>query len=85
MLNTGLNISKAFREQVEINLDLIFFSKTMRKDKTRFLSLLMLYENMQNIIFKVLSSVVYCIINKYACDDYNCYPQTRLHVENKGF
>ena len=62
MLNTRLNINKAFREQVEESLALVFSSKIMmpirkvlRKDSTCIISLLMFYENLKNIIFKVLS------------------------------
>ena len=45
----------------------------------------MFYENMNNMIFKLLSSVVYCIINNYGCADYLCCHKNKLHVANKGF
>ena len=61
--------------------------KVFRKYNTCVLSLLMFYENRNNMIFKVLSSVFYCIMDNYVCVDYLCCPQTKLHVhfENKGF
>ena len=46
---------------------------------------MMFDENRNNMIFKVLSSVVYCIIKNHVCADYLCCPQTKLHAENKGF
>ena len=36
------------------------------------------------MIFKVLSSIVYFIMKKYACVDYLCCPETELHVTSKG-
>ena len=61
--------------------------KVLRKENTRVLSLLVFYENIKNMIFKVLSSVVYYIIDKYVCVDYMCCPQPKLrvHFANKGF
>ena len=37
------------------------------------------------MIFKVLSSVVYCIMDNYLCADYLCLHQAKLSLENKGF
>ena len=92
MLDPGFNINKIFREQVEINVALTFSCKiimliknVLRKDNNRLLSVMMFYENRNNMIFNVLSSVVYFIINNYVCDDYLCCPQTKLHVANKIF
>ena len=92
MLNPGLNTNREFREQVEINLDLVFSSKTMipirivlRKENTRVLSPMMFHENKKNIIFKVFISVVYFIIKYYVCSDYLCFHQTKLNVSNKVF
>ena len=45
----------------------------------------MFYENRMNIIFKVLISVVYFIIDNYVCTDYLYCPQTKLNVSNKWF
>ena len=57
MLNPVLNTNKAFREQVEINLNLTFDSKKMmpirkmlRKQNTSVILLLMFYENIKNMI-----------------------------------
>ena len=36
------------------------------------------------MIFKVLSSVVYCIRMNYVCADYMCCLQTKIFVANKG-
>ena len=81
MLNPGLNINKVFIEQLKIHMDLTFSSKTMipirivlRKDNNRVLSLFMFDENRKNIIFKVISSVVYYIIKNNVCADYLCCP-----------
>ena len=41
-------------------------------------------ENRKKIIFKVLSSIFYCIMENYVCVDYLCCPQTKLNVKNKG-
>ena len=35
------------------------------------------------MVFKVLSSIVYCIMDNYICFDYLCCPVTKLHVTNK--
>ena len=59
--------------------------RVLRKENTLVLSFLMFYEERKNMIFKVLSSVVYCITKNYACADYLYFPQTQLHVANKGF
>ena len=72
MSNPGLNIYKAFREQVESNIALNFdFTTTipiknvLKKDNTGVISLLMFYENRKNMFFKVLISVVCCNIYYY--------------------
>ena len=77
MLKPELKINKAFKEQVESNLEKTFSSTTMRhiikvlrKDSTCVISLMMLYENRKNVIFMLLSSVVYCIIYNYVCVGY---------------
>ena len=43
----------------------------------------MFCEDIKNVIFKVLSSIAYCIMEKYLCVDYLGCPQTKLHVTNK--
>ena len=37
------------------------------------------------MIFKVLGSVVYCIMDNYVCADYLCLQKDKLSLENKGF
>ena len=54
--------------------------RVLRKESTRVLSLLMLDDNRNNMMFKILSLVVYCIMEKYACVDYLICLQTKLHV-----
>ena len=79
MLNPGLNINKAFRKQLEIILALTFDYKTsvpirtvLIKESTCVLLLLLYHENRNNHTFKVLSSVVYFMMENYACADYLC-------------
>ena len=47
--------------------------------------MLYIYENRKNMIVKVLSSVVVCIIENYVCADYLCCLQTKPHVTNELF
>ena len=77
MLNTGSNINKAFTEKIEINMVLNFsykimthIRKVLKKENTRVIPHLMFSDNINNMIFKVLISVVYCIIDNYLCADY---------------
>ena len=77
MLNTGSNINKAFTEKIEINMVLNFsykimthIRKVLKKENTRVIPYLMFSDNINNMIFKVLISVVYCIIDNYLCADY---------------
>ena len=58
--------------------------RVLKKENTRVLSLLMLYENRKIIIFKVLSSIFYCITEKYVCVYYLCCMKTKLHVTGRG-
>ena len=57
--------------------------KVLIKYNIHVISLLIFYENINNMIFKVFSSVVYCIIDNDVCDDYLCCTQTKPHVANK--
>ena len=59
--------------------------KVLRKDNTHVISLLMFYENIKKMIFMVLISVVYCIMDNYFCDDYLCCQRAKTHFENKIF
>ena len=72
MLNHELNSNKALKEQVEINLEnsfggaiMMHVRKVLQKLNTRVISLLMFYENRKNMKFKVLSSIVYCIMENF--------------------
>ena len=59
----------------------------LRKENTRIIPLLMFYENIKNMMFKVLISFLYCIMYNYLCVDSPSFPQTKLHVNfsNRGF
>ena len=79
MINPKLNINKPFREQVDnfINNKFVpttqpFIRSTIAKNKTRVLPLLIFYETRINHknVFKVLSCVIYTIINSYVCINY---------------
>ena len=37
------------------------------------------------MIFKILGSVVYFIIDKYICVDYLCLQKAQLYLSHKGF
>ena len=81
-----------FREQVDINLAFTVDSKTMMpmvkwfsREKTHVISLLMYYDNRKNKILKMLSSVVYFIMENYVLADYLCCQQTKIYVLNKVF
>ena len=82
MSNTGLNTNKVFREQVEINI-LVTIRKVSRKENVRVLSLLMIYKNKKSINFKVLDSVVYCMMENYIYLDYLCLQQARMYLAKK--
>ena len=80
MLNPHLNKYKAFKDQVKSCLSSTFgadtnkhINKTLMKRDTRVLSLVVFYE-LGNInpgkMFKVLSCVIYTIIDRYVCIDY---------------
>ena len=80
----------SFKEQVEINLAKYFsvekmmpVRKVLKIGNTRVLSLLMFYENRKEIIFKVFSSNIYCIMENYVCVDYLCCPKIKLRVTSK--
>ena len=79
MINRKLNISKAFIEQMDKCIILllvqshnIFLETQKKKEKTRVFVLLMFYEIRKNTkkAFKVLSCVIYTIINNNVCIDY---------------
>ena len=90
--NNESNTNKAFREQVKSNLTLKFYKQTMvpirkvlRKENTCVISCLMFYENIKSIIFNVIGSVVYCIMDNYVCVDSLFLQQAKIYLVNKGF
>ena len=90
MFNHESNIKEEFKEQVEINLEESFSGASMMPVRKVFktvnnsvLTLLIFYKNRNNMIFKVLSSLVYCIMDNYVCVYYICCPQTKLLVTSK--
>ena len=94
MLTPELNIKKELKELVESNIVKIFsYTKLpqirtlLRKNNNCVLSLLMFYDHRKNMIFRALTSVVYCIFGNYVCVDYLCCLQTKLNVRfsNEGF
>ena len=81
MLNTELKINKYFREKDISTTENIFSYETMRpirkvsrKENNHDLSLLMFYENIKNIKFKLFSSVIYCMKKSDVYADYMCCP-----------
>ena len=57
--------------------------KVLKKD-TCILSILAFYENINKIVFKVLSSTFWCIMDNYVCVYYLSCLQTKLCVTSKG-
>ena len=45
----------------------------LKKDSTCVFALLVFYENRKTTIFKVLGSVIYCIMEQYVCVDCLCF------------
>ena len=87
MLNPKVNINKAFNENFESNTENNLSYTTMtpiiicfRIENTHVLLTLIFYEIRNNMIFKVLISVVYCIMDNYSCVDHPCYTKTKLRV-----
>ena len=85
--------SKAFKEQIYKYLYHQFEEKTtasirkrIKQDITRNISIIMYYENGKALIFKVLSVVVYCLLEKYVRVDYFCLQrESKLLSVHKGF
>ena len=73
-------MSRVFSSKTTIPIRTVFI-----KENPHVLSLMTFYENRKNMILKVLSQVVYCIMENYACADFLCCLQTKLHLKNKGF
>ena len=59
--------------------------KGLRKYNPRVLSLLVLYENIKTVIYKVLGSAIWCIMDKYICLYYPCLKQAQPYLKSKSF
>ena len=80
MMNPTLYSNRAFKDQLKLCLKHTFgpdtnphISRTLQKPNTRVLTLVIFYESGEKIIrklFRVLSCVIYNIIEKYVCIDY---------------
>ena len=78
MINRGLNVNKTFREQVEKYMFTTFGAITqpfikfiLLKNNKRVLALIIFYEKRaDNIAYRVLSCVIYNIIEYYTSIDY---------------
>ena len=88
MCNPTLFRHKVFKEKVKLCLKDTFGADTvkqiniiLKKRNTRVIALIMIYElgSYSTIkVFKVLSCVVYKMIEKYVCIDYLCTLNKRL-------
>ena len=94
MINLSLNCNKVFRVKVEKCSSLSFAARTietikycLRKNNTCVMALIMFYEN--NVVkpkklYRVLSYVLYSLIDNYACIDYlSCQPKTLRYIYSK--
>ena len=80
LINTGLNVTKALREQVEKcvytkfgEITQPFIKATFSKNNTSVLALIIFCETRADNpkkYFRVLSCVIYTIIKSYVCIDY---------------
>ena len=80
MINPSLNINNSFRTQIEKLLSVSFSARTMKsiknslmKKNTFVMALIIIYENNGDIpktLYRVLSCVVYYLIDNYICIDY---------------
>ena len=57
--------------------------KVFKKNNICVISILMFYENRKIMIYKVLGSVIYCIIDNYLCVGFMCLQKVRLSLEHK--
>ena len=88
MCNPHLHINEMFTKQVKACLSKTFGDDTnkqinliMKQPNTRVFALIMIYEQGQNQTekrFKVLSCVIYTMIDKYVCIDYLCTLKNKL-------
>ena len=83
MINPNLYRNRYFKDQVKVCFKHTFgtdtishINKTLQKKNTRVLALVIFYESGKTIIrklFRVLSCLIYTIINKYVCIEYLVY------------
>ena len=59
--------------------------KALKKYNTSVLSLMLFYENRKSIIFEVLASVAYCIMDNYLFVNSMCLHQAEIYLVHKGF
>ena len=88
MCNPTLYRHKVLKDQVKLCLNTTFGADTvkkinfiLKKRNTRVIALIQIYEHgsFSTIkVFKVLSCVIYTIIDKYVCMDYLCTLNKRL-------
>ena len=88
MMNPTLYRNRAFKYQMKLSLKHTFgpdtnshISKTLQKPNTIVLALVIFYESEETIIRKllrVLSCVIYTIINKYVCINYFSSEKSKL-------
>ena len=86
IINPSLNCNKAFRVQVEKCLSVSFHSRTIKKrdctknNNTCVMTLIMIYDNNggnAKKVYRVLSCVVYSLIDNYVCIEYlSCQSKT---------
>ena len=57
----------------------------LSKENTCVLSLMIFYENRKSMVFKVLGSVGYGIMDNYVCADYLCLFKAKLFLEYYRF
>ena len=69
-----------------------YFQKTLKcikivvmKNNVTFISLMMFYNNRKEIMFRVLGSIVYTIIDNLICLYYVCLFQDKLSKHNRNF
>ena len=88
MINSTLYGNRAFKYHVKVCFKHTFgpdtisnINKILQKKNTRVLALVIFYESGKTIIrklFRVLSCVIYTIIDKYVCIDYLCSEKSKL-------
>ena len=94
MINRSLHVNKVFREKVEKFSRDIYHENTMkniknvmRKKNTCVIALIILYESKSKTpvkVYKVLSYVIYYLINNYVLIDYLCCQSKTLSIISYG-